>query len=97
MVIEVKLRIPNLTIKTAGQPAHVVNNTGVRFLKTMTVRAVPKVGALIDVTVRPSIRDRPRVATPTAPPAQDDRFAAERMFGDQCTQRVTKPTALWDA
>ena len=55
MDVEVKLRIPNLTVKTTGQPNHIVNNTAVRFLKTMTVPAVPKVGALIDVTVQPAI------------------------------------------
>jgi len=55
VVIEVNLRIPSLTVRTVGEPDHIVNNTAVRFLKTMTVPAVPKVQALMDVTVQPDI------------------------------------------
>jgi hypothetical protein len=50
--IEVNLRVPSLTIKSTGpEPSKVINNSGNRFRKAMTVPAVPKVNDPLRVTV----------------------------------------------
>ena len=55
IVVEVNMKIPGLTLKTSGQPSRAVDNSSVRFLKTIEVPSVPKVSSLLNVTVRPNI------------------------------------------
>ena len=47
----VNLRIPSLTIKPVDDaPATRVDNSGLRFMKTVDLAAIPKPGAVLDMT-----------------------------------------------
>ena len=47
----VNLRIPSLTIKATDEaPAKRVDNSALRFIKTVDLPAIPKAGAVLDMT-----------------------------------------------
>jgi hypothetical protein len=49
--VEVNLRIPSLVIKSVDAPSKTVNNTEFRFIKQMTLGALPKVGDALDLSI----------------------------------------------
>ena len=51
IAVEVNLKIPGLTIRSADQPVKVINNSAVRFARLMDVPAIPQPGASIEVPV----------------------------------------------
>ena len=51
IAVEVNLKIPGLTIRSADQPVKVINNSAVRFARMIDVPAIPKPGALLEVPV----------------------------------------------
>jgi len=50
--VEANLKIPSLTIKTADQPDRRLVNNHLRFLKHITVDAIPKVGDIVRLSTR---------------------------------------------
>jgi hypothetical protein len=51
IAVEVNLKIPGLTIRSADQPVKVINNSAVRFARLIDVPAIPKPGASLQVPV----------------------------------------------
>jgi hypothetical protein len=49
--VEVNLRIPSLVIKSVDAPPKTVNNTEFRFIKQITLAALPKVGDVLDLSI----------------------------------------------
>jgi hypothetical protein len=49
--IEVNMRVPSLTLKTAEEPKKRIDNSQIRFLKRVTVPALPKPGAVLPLTL----------------------------------------------
>jgi hypothetical protein len=50
--IEVNLRVSSLTIRSADGEKQRVNNQEVRFIKQITVAAVPKAGQMLKLSIR---------------------------------------------
>jgi hypothetical protein len=48
--VEVNLRIPRVTVMSADQVAQIIDNSSVRFTKLITVTAIPKPGASLQLT-----------------------------------------------
>jgi hypothetical protein len=47
----VNLRIPSLVVKSVnGSPSTRIDNSGLRFMKTVELAAIPKAGAILDMT-----------------------------------------------
>jgi hypothetical protein len=44
ITVEANLKIPSITIKSVDEPARRIDNGGVRFIKRISVDAVPKAG-----------------------------------------------------
>ena len=44
ITVEANLKIPSITIKSVDEPARRIDNGGVRFIKRISVDAVPKSG-----------------------------------------------------
>jgi len=53
--VEANLKIPSLTIKTADQPDRRVANNNVRFIKQITVEAIPKPGDTVRLSTRHTV------------------------------------------
>ena len=49
---EVNLKIPSLTIRSAGKPDQRIDNGAVRFSKRITVDAVPKAGDWLSLSTK---------------------------------------------
>ncbi len=86
ITVEVSLRIPSLTIKTRDQPDQVINNTDIRFAKLIDVVAIPKVGSLLDITVKPDVILQCTVT-------HADWEEARSLFVVACQNRPTKGRA----
>ena len=56
IAVEVNLKIPGLTIRSADQPVRVINNSAVRFARMIEVPAIPKPGALLEVPVGAAVK-----------------------------------------
>ena len=56
IAVEVNLKIPGLTIRSADQPVRVINNSAVRFARLIDVPAIPKPGALLEVPVSAGVK-----------------------------------------
>ena len=50
--VEINLRIPRLTIKAAGAPDKVIDNSLVRFTRLAQVPAIPKAGEALQLPAR---------------------------------------------
>lgn len=50
--VEINLRIPRLTIRSASAPDKVIDNSVVRFTRLVQVSAIPKPGASLQVAAR---------------------------------------------
>jgi hypothetical protein len=50
--VEANLKIPSLTLKTAGDADHRIVNSHVRFIKTITVDTIPKAGDSVRLSAR---------------------------------------------
>ena len=48
--VEVSLKIPRVTIRSANQPDQVIDNSAVRFSALTHVAAIPKPGAALQLT-----------------------------------------------
>jgi hypothetical protein len=48
--VEVNLKIPRLTLRSPNEEDKVIDNGSVRFLKLVTVPALPKPGASLELT-----------------------------------------------
>ena len=55
MDVEANMRIPGLSLKSPGAEPQVINNSGNRFTRMITVDAVPKVGDALAVPVSPDL------------------------------------------
>jgi hypothetical protein len=55
IAVEVNLKIPGLTIRSADEPVKVINNSAVRFARLIDVPAIPKPGAPLQVPVAPGV------------------------------------------
>lgn len=44
ITVEANLKIPSIVVKSINEPARRIDNGGVRFIKRITVNAVPKSG-----------------------------------------------------
>ena len=51
IAVEVNMKIPGLTIRSADRPVKVINNSAVRFARLIDVPAIPKPGASLQVPV----------------------------------------------
>ena len=49
--VEVNLKIPRVTIKSPTEPTQVIDNSATRFTKRIQVPAVPKPGAVLQLTI----------------------------------------------
>ena len=49
--VDVNLKIPRVTIKSASQPDQVIDNSGVRFITLISVPTIPKPGAVLQLTI----------------------------------------------
>ena len=49
--VEVNLKIPRVTIKSPTEPTQVIDNSATRFTKLIQVPAVPKAGAVLQLTI----------------------------------------------
>jgi hypothetical protein len=50
--VEINLRIPRLTIRSASEPDKVIDNSIVRFTRTAQVPAIPKPGESLHLAAR---------------------------------------------
>ena len=50
--VEANLKIPSLTVKTADHADHRIVNNHVRFIKNITVDAIPKAGDTVRLSAR---------------------------------------------
>lgn len=50
--VEINLKIPRLTLRTPNEPDKVIDNGSVRFIKLITVPAIPKVGESLQLTTK---------------------------------------------
>ncbi len=50
--IEVKLKIPSLTIRAANAPVTRIDNQSLRFTKRIAVPTIPKAGDVLQLTAR---------------------------------------------
>jgi len=50
--VEANLKIPSLTIKTAGEPDKRINNSSLRLIKRVTLDAIPKAGDTMRLSTR---------------------------------------------
>ena|SRR2546421_8451192 len=48
--IEVNLRVPTLTVKTANEPDRRIDNSAVRFTKRIEVPSLPKAGDMLSLS-----------------------------------------------
>jgi hypothetical protein len=48
--VEVNMKIPRVTLREPNQPVKTIDNSYVRFKKVITVPAIPKPGALLQLT-----------------------------------------------
>ena len=48
--VEVNLKIPRVTIRSSSQPDQVIDNSAVRFFTLTLVPAIPKPGAVLQLT-----------------------------------------------
>jgi hypothetical protein len=51
IAVEVNMKIPGLTVRSADQPVKVINNSAVRFTRLIDVPAIPEPGASLEVLV----------------------------------------------
>jgi hypothetical protein len=52
--VEVNLKIPRVTIRSANQPDQVIDNSATRFATLTSVPAIPKPGAVLQLTTKDS-------------------------------------------
>jgi hypothetical protein len=52
IAIEVRLRLPNLTVRSPHEPSRVISNADVRFIKEMEVPMLPRVGDDLALSTR---------------------------------------------
>ena len=52
--VEVNLKIPRVTIRSANQPDQVIDNSTTRFATVTSVPAIPKPGAVLQLTTNDS-------------------------------------------
>ena len=52
MTLEVNLRVPDINVKTPDAPVRRITNSNARFLKVITVSALPKVGDDLKLSTR---------------------------------------------
>ncbi len=52
IAVEVNLRLPNISVRPAHEPARVISNADVRFIKMIEVPALPRVGDDLELSTR---------------------------------------------
>jgi hypothetical protein len=52
IAVEVNLRLPNISVRPADEPARVISNAEVRFIKMIDVQALPRVGDTLELSTR---------------------------------------------
>ena len=50
--VEVNLKIPRLTLRSPNEADKVIDNGAVRFIKQITVPAIPKLGSSLQLTTK---------------------------------------------
>jgi hypothetical protein len=48
--VEVNMKIPRVTVRAAGEPDKIIDNSLVRFMKRIQVPAIPKPGAALQLS-----------------------------------------------
>ena len=51
--VEANLRVPKVKVPTLGEDGYPIDNSTVRFAKRITVPAIPKPGASLQLTINP--------------------------------------------
>jgi hypothetical protein len=54
--VEINMRLPNITIRSAHEPARVIVNADVRFTKRVDVAVLPRTGDRLELSTRGGCR-----------------------------------------
>jgi hypothetical protein len=56
IAVEINLRLPNITIRSANEPVRVIVNADVRFTKRIDVAVLPRTGDRLELSTRGGCR-----------------------------------------
>jgi hypothetical protein len=56
IAVEINMRLPNITVRSAQEPTRVIVNTDVRFMKRIEVPTLPRTADVLELSTRGGCR-----------------------------------------